>query len=483
MPTVTSTQSSSNLAKQLSDGNALGTVLGQSTSDPIGFFQSPAANVQGGVVQPSGNALSTLVRGQAAGIVSTWATLQSPAAVGPNTSGEVGLTVQSGTVTNAALLIASGDVLYINKPTSQAGLGVGNVRVSASNVAGVTFTNWTAATITPTASQGYGIVAIRGLRNISATLTPAAVGPNLTTEQVFTIAPTAASPQGLKVGQLVQVMKPTAQAGIDIVGCRVVANNQIGITFANVTAATVTPTAGESYTILCLGGLDAKNGFMSCMMNAGTVGAIGAGLVITGGNTTFTGITANDLPIGPATQPTAQAAATNATAPIMTIAGTNSLTMYFLSAGSGATPTANLPYTQLIYRFNPAAPLVLYTQALSPTSVAPNTTAEQTFTVTGLVSGSPAWVNMQGSQPGLGIAGVRVSGTNTLAITFTNSTAATITPTAGLNYVIGNFQVPTPGNGNCIYQAADASFDNAADLLGALRAALGPTGVNLHAGA
>jgi hypothetical protein len=84
---------------------------------------------------------------------------------------------------------------------------------------------------------------------------------------------------------------------------------------------------------------------------------------------------------------------------------------------------------------------------LSPVSVSNATTAEQTFTVKGLqlhdfvsVAAAP--------QAGLGISAARVSAADTLAITFGNVTAATITPTASTVYQLmhirpSNVPVPT----------------------------------------
>lgn len=77
---------------------------------------------------------------------------------------------------------------------------------------------------------------------------------------------------------------------------------------------------------------------------------------------------------------------------------------------------------------------------ISPASVAANTTAEQTFTVTGLAVGDVVFVNKPTSQAGLGIAGVRVSAANTLAINFVNATASPIVPTAGEVYQIGGLR-------------------------------------------
>jgi hypothetical protein len=79
---------------------------------------------------------------------------------------------------------------------------------------------------------------------------------------------------------------------------------------------------------------------------------------------------------------------------------------------------------------------VLLGAALTPSIVAANTTAEQTFTVTGLAVGDMVTINKPTAQAGLGIVGARVSAVNTLAITFSNNTASGITPTAAETYVV-----------------------------------------------
>ena len=73
---------------------------------------------------------------------------------------------------------------------------------------------------------------------------------------------------------------------------------------------------------------------------------------------------------------------------------------------------------------------------LSPALIVLNTTAEQTFTVNGLLPGDMVLVNKPTTQAGLGIVGSRVSAANTLAITFSNNTGSSITPTAGQVYLI-----------------------------------------------
>ena len=457
MPVVTATTSASNLPRQLSDDNSLGTVLGQNATDLISFYGATP------IAQPSGPAEASVARGQAAGVIATYTTTQSPVSGGaaPNTTSEAGLTIQSGT--GFTMQILAGDVLFINTPTAPAGLGYGNVRVSTSNVAGVTFSNSTAATITPTASQAYQLVALRGISSISATLSPAAVQPNSTVEQQFPVT-------GVVAGQLVQVNKPSSQAGIDIVGCRAVANNVLGITFANLTAATVTPTASESYTISSLAGIDSINNQIMYGFNVGTVGAIAGGIVITGGSTTLTGLLASDVVVG-IQKPTAQAAATNAAGVYQGIPTLNTLTLYFLGVGSGATPTASEVYGVNTFRAAPVAPLLLYTTSLNPISVAANTTAEQSFTVTGLVAGSPVWINKPTFTNGIGIVGVRVSSANTLAVTYANSSSAAIIPPTE-TYIIGNFQVPGPGAGNVVYQTASPLLQAVGNATDSIRAGL-----------
>ena len=426
-----------------------GEVMGP-TGGAIGFYgQTPVA-------QPSGNVQQLLKTGAASGVVTGWGSFQTAfisGGVATITSTEAGLTIQQGTTTSARVLLTTGDMIYLNKPTSQAGLGVGNVRVSASNVVGVTMHNDTAATITPTTNEVYRIASTRGLPTISKTLSPTAIAPNSTSEQIFSFTATDISTgPGIQVGQIAQVMKPTSQAGLDIVGVRVAGNNQIGVTFANVTAATITPTASESYTFQSLSSLDAHNNFMLFTLNGGAVGAIAVGTAATAGNTVFTGALATDMPCGPAIAPTGAnngGAATNSSAPAFTIMTTNAMTMWFNGIGTGSTPTANVYWDQLIFRLNPAAPMIIYSQSLAPVSVAANTTAEQTFTVTGLLANTVVWVNKPSWTSGLGIAGVRVSAASTLAINYTNVSAAAITPPTE-TYIIANFQMqaPTPTTSN-----------------------------------
>ena len=73
---------------------------------------------------------------------------------------------------------------------------------------------------------------------------------------------------------------------------------------------------------------------------------------------------------------------------------------------------------------------------LSPAAVPPNTSAEQTFTVNGLLTTDDVSVSKPTWQAGLAILNDRVSAANTLAVAFGNFTSATITPTAAEVYVV-----------------------------------------------
>lgn len=445
-------------ARQVSMGDDDGTTLGLNAADPISFFNATP------VVQPSGAGQAALNRALGTGVITTYTTSQSPTSILTITSTEKSLTVQTGT--GATMVPAAADFFYVNKPTSQAGLGVGNVRYVSAGVVGVTFSNFTGATITPTASELYKVVQLRNAGVlVLPTLTPTAVPANTIAEQLFTMT-------GVRAGELLQISKPTAQAGLDIAGCRVAANNQIGITFSNVTAATITPTAAEVYSAISLAGLDARDNIINYGFNVGTVGAVGAGVVITGGSTALLGILATDILLG-VTKPTAQAAATNAAIPSSanSVLTADTLTLYFFGVGTGYTPTASEVYGIETVRAAPAAPLKLYSQSLAPTSVAANTCAEQTFTVTGLISGTPVWVNKPSATGQLGIMGVRVSAADTLAINYANVSAAAIVPPTE-TYIIGNFQVPAPGAGNSVYQGLAAGAGATGNLVSAIRTAL-----------
>lgn len=74
----------------------------------------------------------------------------------------------------------------------------------------------------------------------------------------------------------------------------------------------------------------------------------------------------------------------------------------------------------------------VYSQTITPASVAANTCAEQTFTVTGVTTADKISFN-PGLAPTAGVSpvSIRVTAADTVGITFANNTAGALTPSAG----------------------------------------------------
>ncbi len=468
-PVTTGIRTVTSNVRQLSDGNGLhggpGTALGISALDLVGFFGATPVQQPGG---PTEAAVSAAAADGSVAVINTTAT--SVTLTAPNTTGEHAITPIGATAT---WRVTSGDVVLVNMPTVTAGLGIGNVRVSSTGTLGVTFSNFTAATLTPTASMSYAAAAVRGFGNLTGTLSPAAVGPTVIQEQTFAVP-------GLPAGALVAVSKPTAQAGLDIVGVRAVANGILGITFANPTAATITPTASEAYTILALGsGMNAVSNIMlieetlSLTASTNAVGSTAQGAVVTG-------LAVSDAIVG-VTKPTAQSNFGIVQA-FVSAAGTIGLTIANFAAAT-VTPTAGDVYGITINRPNPAAPLAVVSAPLTPVSVAANTTAEQQFAtaaLANLVASSVAWVNKPSATSGLGIVNVRVVAAGTLGITYANVTGAAIVPPAE-TYLVGNFQVPLGDAATEWVQSAELIEQSTDILSNSMRSAL--VSLGLMAGA
>lgn len=75
---------------------------------------------------------------------------------------------------------------------------------------------------------------------VSGTVTTVVL--NTTAERDFTVP-------GLSVGDFVAVSKPSLQAGLGIVGCRVKAANTLSITYSNNTGSSIQP-ADETYVLM-----------------------------------------------------------------------------------------------------------------------------------------------------------------------------------------------------------------------------------------
>ena len=84
--------------------------------------------------------------------VRTYDTALTPAEVAANTTEEQTFTVAG---------LRAEDVVTVNKPSLDAGLGIVGYRVSADNTLAISFINATGGALTPTAAETYNIVAIR----------------------------------------------------------------------------------------------------------------------------------------------------------------------------------------------------------------------------------------------------------------------------------------------------------------------------------
>jgi hypothetical protein len=80
------------------------------------------------------------------------------------------------------------------------------------------------------------------LVNVGETKTWTAATANTTVEQTVTVL-------GLRLAtdKAGYASKPTHQAGLGVVGCRVSADDTLAITFMNNTGSDITPTANEGY--------------------------------------------------------------------------------------------------------------------------------------------------------------------------------------------------------------------------------------------
>lgn len=270
----------------------------------------------------------------------------------------------------------------------------------------------------------FGVVTV-----YTSTQSPTLVTPNETAEKAMTVAGVAAT-------DLPLIDKPTSQAGLFVASARASATNTIQVTFGNVTAATITPTASESYVITTIPVSLTKTISLAPAPVAATsiveqqfpIPNVQPGMFVT------------------FSKPTLQAGLAVLTSRVVS-AGVVGIT--FINTTSG-TLTPTTPETYVYYagkEISPSPVMGLIQSQLAPTAVAANTTAEQTFTVTGLAAGAQVEVDKPSIQPGLGIGGARISAANTLAITFVNVTATTITP-ATETYTISYFPTASPAAGS-----------------------------------
>ena len=94
-------------------------------------------------------------------------------------------------------------------------------------------------------ANGGGVAAFtKRIYRYTLTASPVSVAANTSAEQTFTVTGLLTS-----FDEVFGIVKPTHQAGLLVGNCRVSADNQIAIQFANITASPIVPTASEVYSI------------------------------------------------------------------------------------------------------------------------------------------------------------------------------------------------------------------------------------------
>ena len=427
---------------------APGPVLGISTTDLVGFYGAA------GAAQASGPQQAALPLSSAFGNVTTYAMTDGTlSAVSANSAAEQAISVPG---------VLATDLVFFNKLTAQAGLVVCSARCNAANSVSVTFGNTTTGAITPTASEACQFTTIPASMQISAILSPASVPAYTTNEQVFTVV-------GVTPGMIVQANKPTAQAGLGITNVRVVANNQVAIQYTNFTGTAILPTAAETYLFLATTGISAYGQVLTLGVNVGTLSAT-ASITCAEQTVAVNALLATDIVVG-ISKPTAQAGLGIAGWRV-SAAGTLAITFTNPSAAA-ITGTASQIYNVTIFRPNPLAVLTVAQPALIPVSVAANTTAEQTFTVSGLPAAAVALaINKPTLTSGIILAGARVSAQNVLALTFGNQTAGAITPPAEVYTIAYSPNAAQTTSGNYLISPASVVFQGIVALANGIRSAL-----------
>lgn len=494
--------------EQVGSDQSDGMKVGKTAGSLVGYW---GANPTTQPTNPSQSAMSYAL-GQSAIVV--YSSAQTFAAVNGATAAE-----QSATVTG---IVGTTSLVFVNKPTTQTGLGIGSTRASAANTIQVTFYNVTAATnITPTGGEAYLVIEIRGPVVQTMTMAaaggtagnlspqPTAVAANTTSIQTYTLTPNTGL-QGLSHSKLAQlsvarssaavnmpsgtpqtviVNKPTAQSGLALAGARISGNNLLELTWINVTAAPITPTASEAYLVAAFRGISLKVPIVEFDVNVGTLAAVNNVTAPEQTVASVTGLAVGDqvLSVG---KPTDQAGIGLCASRLIGTTGT--LTLKWVNPTAGAvTPTGSEVYRCPVWKTGLGSAggangggrqiAQQFSATLAVAAQAANLGAEQTFaSITGLISGAPIMVNLQSQLPvGLGIANIRVSAAGTLAIAFANATGATI---AAFNVTVNILQfavqgsVVLTGTGNGVTFPFDETHHQLAELLNALQGAEVGTG-------
>ena len=381
------------------------------------------SNVSGGTLTPTAGEVynCTVIRGA---ITSTVAL--SPAAVPANGTNEQIFTVSP---TDATLtLTVDGKGSIISAVVAAAGGGAGY---------------YMNPTIIVTDAYGSG----KGAKLRAEVSGGAVVYVKILDPGINYVSPTAKCVGGnvIAPGMFPFVVKPTTNVGVAIFNARISDKNQIALSFGNPTAAVVTPTASQNYTVFALSDVPATTNHVVYGVTPSLSGV--TSFTSTEQSATVTGLLAADHVLG-IEKPTLQAG--------LVPGGSRVSADNTLQIGLGnitaatVTPTGSQIYVVQVYKQTPVQPFKIFRSLLTPVAIAANTSVEQAaFTVTGVPAGSTIKCSKPSHQPGLMYGTERVVAADTIAITFDNTTAVPLTPTSEV-WDIACFMAPGPGTGNYV---------------------------------
>lgn len=348
------------------------------------------------------------------------------------------LTVTTCTVMEQTTAIAEltnvSSVVFVSKPTHQAGLGIAGARVSAVSTLALAMVNVSAGNIVPTSTDNWQVLEVKpgaGL-NTTATLSPVPVAASTTVEQTFTVT-------GAVPGTLAVVNRGTSQANVGIVGVRVVGANSVAITYCNPTGATVTPTTSDVYNFAFLPNLVPATPILNYGINGSLLFASTAISTVGTAATITPRLATTDLVVG-VNRPNPQSNAYS----VQVLNSTGALQGVNVCAISTCISSSEI-CNVAIYKPTLGPVFQLTTAALQTTTVPATTTIEMTSTVLGLVISSNVWVNKPAVTAGLGVTNARVVSTNTLAVTYMNFTSTGPLTVPAETYQIGSTPIQPPG--------------------------------------
>ena len=424
-----------------------------------GSFNLNFGNATAAQLTPTAGELYSIIVSRGAPIIQQSLT---PAAVAPSTAVEQIFNLMGSNAAGTAIINSAGQVIGVNitnagsnywtPPTVVFGGGSINNPLSEGIATGGADGRLDAATgLSPRGQACSGVAVVNTTGNI--------IGVKITNPGYgYQVAPSVSFIGGnwLTPGMAIVGSKPTAQAGLGVGNWRVAGNGQVGITFTNYTANTITPTAAETYSFAASYELASASNYM-------TYGAaiITPGAAITGPTTSEVAITVmgivnnSDWVVG-ISKPTMQTGLWLGGARVAVTTPNAVYATFGVATTAGITPTGGEIYTITVGKGTPQQPMMLYPIYVSTfTSVAANSGAEQAVTVTGVPASSI--VNMTPPQlpAGLVFGGARVSAANVVQVNWVNATGTAIVPPTGV-YTFANFPATAPGAGN--YTATPVNF-------------------------